>query len=49
MHRMLSGSSVGDAVMMPIHWGTFNLARHTWADPVRRVCWSRRGTTPRRC
>ena len=27
---MLSGSSVGDAVMMPIHWGTFNLARHTW-------------------
>ena len=37
VHRMLSGSSVGDAVMMPIHWGTFNLARHTWADPVRRV------------
>ena len=37
VHRMLSGSSVGDAVMMPIHWGTFNLARHTWSDPVRRL------------
>ena len=24
-------------LIVPIHWGTFNLARHTWADPVRRV------------
>ncbi|HMS74606.1 MBL fold metallo-hydrolase [Gordonia sp. (in: high G+C Gram-positive bacteria)] len=45
VHRMLSGSSVGDAVMMPIHWGTFNLARHTWADPVRRVLESARDNT----
>lgn len=24
-------------VMMPIHWGSFTLAMHTWTDPVIRV------------
>ena len=24
-------------VMMPIHWGTFNLAFHTWTYPAERV------------
>ena len=24
-------------VMMPIHWGTFNLALHAWREPVERV------------
>jgi L-ascorbate metabolism protein UlaG (beta-lactamase superfamily) len=24
-------------VMMPIHWGSFALAMHTWTDPVDRV------------
>lgn len=24
-------------VMMPIHWGTFVLALHTWKDPIERV------------
>ncbi|GAA4408523.1 MBL fold metallo-hydrolase [Nibrella viscosa] len=24
-------------VMMPIHWGKFNLALHAWRDPIRRV------------
>jgi L-ascorbate metabolism protein UlaG (beta-lactamase superfamily) len=24
-------------LMMPIHWGTFNLAFHTWTDPAERV------------
>ena len=24
-------------VMMPIHWGAFSLALHTWTDPVERV------------
>jgi L-ascorbate metabolism protein UlaG (beta-lactamase superfamily) len=24
-------------VMMPIHWGTFNLAFHTWTEPVEQV------------
>lgn len=23
--------------MMPIHWGGFNLALHTWTDPIERV------------
>jgi L-ascorbate metabolism protein UlaG (beta-lactamase superfamily) len=31
-HLMLKGK-----VMMPIHWGTFNLAFHTWTQPVERV------------
>jgi len=25
------------AVMMPIHWGAFTLALHSWTDPVERV------------
>ncbi|MFW0795776.1 MBL fold metallo-hydrolase [Gordonia sp. CPCC 205515] len=37
IHRMVTGDAVGDAVMIPIHWGTFNLARHTWGDPIARV------------
>ncbi|MBA3828678.1 MAG: MBL fold metallo-hydrolase [Taibaiella sp.] len=24
-------------VMMPIHWGTFNLALHAWTEPVERL------------
>ena len=37
VHRMLSGDAHRDAVMLPIHWGTFNLARHRWADPIERL------------
>lgn len=37
VHRMLTGDRVRDAVMIPIHWGTFNLARHSWADPIARL------------
>lgn len=33
VHRMLSP----DATLVPIHWATFNLARHAWADPARRL------------
>lgn len=36
VHRMLNGSERG-ALLVPIHWGTFILARHAWADPVRRL------------
>ena len=25
------------SVMLPVHWGTFNLAMHWWAEPMRRV------------
>lgn len=29
--------ALGAKVMMPIHWGTFNLAMHTWTQPVEEV------------
>ena len=25
-------------VMMPIHWGAFDLSLHRWDDPPRRLC-----------
>jgi L-ascorbate metabolism protein UlaG (beta-lactamase superfamily) len=25
------------ALMMPIHWGTFNLAPHAWYEPIERL------------
>jgi len=28
---------LGGAVMMPIHWATFDLALHTWAEPIERL------------
>jgi L-ascorbate metabolism protein UlaG (beta-lactamase superfamily) len=28
---------VGGALMVPVHWGTFNLALHDWAEPADRV------------
>jgi L-ascorbate metabolism protein UlaG (beta-lactamase superfamily) len=31
-HQALKGK-----LMMPIHWGTFNLALHPWNEPVQRV------------
>ncbi len=31
-HRDLTGS-----VLLPIHWATFNLAPHGWADPIERL------------
>jgi L-ascorbate metabolism protein UlaG (beta-lactamase superfamily) len=31
-HRMLRGG-----VMMPVHWGTFDLALHGWVEPIERV------------
>ncbi len=31
-HRMLNGR-----LMIPIHWGTFNLAYHAWTEPAERV------------
>jgi L-ascorbate metabolism protein UlaG (beta-lactamase superfamily) len=24
-------------IMMPIHWGTFNLALHAWYEPIERL------------
>jgi len=28
---------VNAKMMMPIHWGAFNLALHSWTDPIERV------------
>lgn len=33
-HRDLSGDS---GVLLPIHWGTFRLAPHPWAEPAERL------------
>lgn len=32
LHRMVRG-----AVMLPVHWGTFKLSYHGWAEPAERV------------
>jgi L-ascorbate metabolism protein UlaG (beta-lactamase superfamily) len=31
-HQLLGGK-----VMLPVHWGTFNLALHAWTEPAERV------------
>ncbi|MGK5532241.1 MBL fold metallo-hydrolase [Streptomyces sp. URMC 129] len=35
-HLDLSGGAAG-GVMLPIHWGTFNLAPHPWEEPAERT------------
>lgn len=32
-HRDLQGGDAAAGVMLPIHWATFNLAPHPWAEP----------------
>ncbi|BFP43141.1 MBL fold metallo-hydrolase [Flavobacteriaceae bacterium GF1] len=32
-----AGLDVGAKKIMPIHWGAFKLAMHTWTDPIERV------------
>ncbi|WP_245177400.1 MBL fold metallo-hydrolase [Geodermatophilus sp. DF01_2] len=29
---------LGGGLLVPVHWATFNLAFHRWAEPVQRVC-----------
>jgi L-ascorbate metabolism protein UlaG (beta-lactamase superfamily) len=29
--------AVRGRVMFPVHWGTFDLALHTWVEPMERV------------
>ncbi len=40
-HLDLQGNDPAAGVMLPIHWGTFNLALHPWAEPAE---WSMRAT-----
>ncbi len=35
-HLDLQGGSPG-GVLLPIHWGTFNLALHPWAEPAEWI------------
>ncbi|SHN30665.1 MBL fold metallo-hydrolase [Actinacidiphila paucisporea] len=42
-HTDLSGGTPR-GVMLPIHWGTFNLAQHAWADPAEGTVAAARGT-----
>lgn len=30
-------ADLGGGVLLPIHWATFDLARHSWAEPVERL------------
>jgi L-ascorbate metabolism protein UlaG (beta-lactamase superfamily) len=30
-------ADIGSGLLMPIHWGTFNLALHAWTQPVERI------------
>jgi L-ascorbate metabolism protein UlaG (beta-lactamase superfamily) len=29
--------AVGGGLLVPVHWGTFNLAPHAWSEPVERL------------
>ncbi|GED96941.1 hypothetical protein nbrc107697_09800 [Gordonia crocea] len=42
IHRMLTRGT--DALLVPIHWGTFNLARHTWGEPAARLSHAAQGS-----
>ncbi len=37
VYRMLNGDKLSESLLLPIHWATFNLALHEWADPVQRL------------
>ncbi len=35
--RAFEAMKIPDGLMMPIHWGLFNLALHAWKEPVERI------------
>lgn len=37
VYRMLNRNNLTGSLLLPIHWATFNLALHEWADPVQRL------------
>lgn len=37
IHHLLNPGAAADSLLLPIHWGTFNLALHSWADPIQRL------------
>jgi L-ascorbate metabolism protein UlaG (beta-lactamase superfamily) len=34
---VLAHDMLGAKLMMPVHWGTFDLALHSWTEPIERV------------
>lgn len=36
-HLDLQGGDAAQGVLLPIHWGTFNLATHPWAEPAEQT------------
>lgn len=36
-HGVEAHLDVRAAVMVPVHWGTFNLAFHAWSEPIERL------------
>ena len=46
-HRDLTGGHA--APLVPIHWATFNLGFHPWAEPVQRLRAAADGGRPHRC
>ncbi|WP_118082298.1 MBL fold metallo-hydrolase [Streptomyces sp. CC0208] len=36
-HLDLQGGDAAEGVLLPIHWGTFNLATHPWVEPAERT------------
>ncbi|WP_408642228.1 MBL fold metallo-hydrolase [Speluncibacter jeojiensis] len=40
MHTDLGKGDPAHAPLLAIHWGTFNLAMHSWAEPVQRLLWA---------
>ncbi len=37
VHHLLNPGAAAGSLLLPIHWGTFNLALHSWADPIQRL------------
>lgn len=37
VHHLVNAGDARDSLLLPIHWGTFNLALHPWADPIQRL------------
>lgn len=35
---ILAQVDLGGRLVLPVHWGTFTLAFHPWAEPVERLC-----------
>lgn len=34
---LIAHRQVGAKKMLPVHWGTFDLAKHSWVEPIERV------------